>query len=92
MDAVVRKSLKNDSLRTVQEAEKMTVEIEVMMDVILEFINPLSPMGFEHAFGDQSDCISDVKANAAEISNAWVPSIVFDKRVTIILDVLVIIW
>jgi hypothetical protein len=23
----------------------MTVEIEVMMDVILEFINPLSPMG-----------------------------------------------
>jgi hypothetical protein len=43
----------------------MTVEIEVMMDVILEFINPLPPMGFEHALGNQLDCISDVKVNAA---------------------------
>jgi hypothetical protein len=48
----------------------MTVEIEVMMDVVLEFINPFSPMQFKHALGNQSDCISDVKANAVEISNA----------------------
>jgi hypothetical protein len=88
----VRKSLKNDGLRTVQEAEKMTVEIEVMMDVVLEFINPFSPMRFEHAFGNQSDCISDVKANVAEISNVWVPSIVFDKGVTVVVNIFVVIW
>jgi hypothetical protein len=68
----------------------MTVEIEVMIDVILKFINPLSPMGFEHAFGNQSDCISNVKANTAEISNAWVPSIEFDKGVIIMANVLVV--
>jgi hypothetical protein len=70
--------------------EKMTVEIEVMMDVILEFINPFSPMRFEHAFGDQSDCISDVKVNAAEIGNVWVPSIVFDNGVVVIFNVFVV--
>jgi hypothetical protein len=75
-----------------QEAEKMTVEIEVMMDVILEFINPLSTMGFEHTFGNQSDGISDVKVNVAEIDNVWVPSIVFDKGITIVVNVLVILW
>jgi hypothetical protein len=68
----------------------MTVEIEVMMDVVLEFINPLSPMGFEHALGNQSDCISNVKANAAEISNAWVSSIIFDKGIIIVANVLVV--
>jgi hypothetical protein len=61
----------------------MMVEIEVMMDVILEFINPLSPMRFEHAFGDQSDCISNMKANVAEIGNAWVPSIVFIRELSL---------
>jgi hypothetical protein len=49
-------------------------------------------MGFEHAFGNQSDSISDVKANAAEISNAWVPSIVFDKGIIIVANIFVIIW
>jgi uncharacterized membrane protein YagU involved in acid resistance len=72
--------------------EKMTVEIEVMMDVVLEFINPLSPMGFEYTFCNQSDSFSDMKVNAVEISNAWVPSIVFDKGIIIVSNVFVIIW
>jgi hypothetical protein len=57
----------------------MTVEIEVIVYVILKFINPFLPVWFEHAFGNQSDCIVDVKVNAVEISNIWVPSIVFDN-------------